>query len=74
MKIRLTTDLPLLNDHGAHKGREFEVVRVDTSKVTGKQRFWFVSDVGEEVAALRGEFEEISPVITGDPAIDRFLE
>lgn len=74
MKIKLITDLPLLKDHGANKGREFDVVRVDISKVTGKQRYWFVSDVGEEVAALSGEFVECTPVICGDRAIDRFLE
>ncbi|MGD8109348.1 hypothetical protein [Vibrio sp. TRT 17S01] len=49
MKIKLTTDLPIADKHGAKKGRVFEVI----GEGEGRQKlYYFIGDTGEKCGAF----------------------
>lgn len=58
MKIKLNVDLPIAPEHGAKKGRVFDVVEADRLDDLMK-RYFFIGDTGERCAALSREFEII---------------
>lgn len=53
MRIKLTKDLPLADEHGCKARREFEVID------TGRGPYHFIGDAGEECVAYSYEAEEI---------------
>ena len=53
IKIRLTTDLPIAEEHGAVIGAEFAVLRYEGCKT------WFMGKAGKECATFEREYEII---------------
>ncbi|WP_187993589.1 hypothetical protein [Vibrio harveyi] len=48
MKIQLTEDLPIADEHGAKKGRVFDVVEIGGGRHT---LYFFIGDAGEKCGA-----------------------
>ena len=55
-KLKLTIDLPIATEHGATKGREFEITRREGGR---NAKVFFIGDIGEECAAFSCEYERI---------------
>ena len=59
MKIKLTIDIPVNDEHGLTKGRELEVIREEPSTVDVGRGLIVLGDTGEEVKILAHEFEVV---------------
>ena len=55
-RMKLIIDLPIAKEHGATKGREFEITRREAGR---DAKVFFVGDAGEECAAFSREYVRI---------------
>ena len=59
MRIRLTTDLPVSQEHGMSKGAVFDVCEEVVGEKRGQRGWWVKGLVGERIRVFRHEAELI---------------